>query len=164
MLEGGEIDDFQHESHKLPILQKRVPRHLSQETFDRYRGLQRQRNELRKQRPRSLDQALCVTEIGPGPRGTFVLLRGNPQNKGDRVDPGFPSVLTEMKPSLPTPRPGAQTAGRRRVLADWLASPQNPLTARVIVNRVWQYHFGRGLVRSSSNFGYGGTPPTHPEL
>jgi hypothetical protein len=54
--------------------------------------------------------------------------------------------------------------GRRRVLADWIASPDNPLTSRVIVNRVWQYHFGRGIVRSSSNFGYQGAPPTHPDL
>jgi hypothetical protein len=50
------------------------------------------------------------------------------------------------------------------VLADWIASPENPLTARVLVNRVWQYHFGRGIVRSTSDFGYRGTPPTHPEL
>ena len=50
------------------------------------------------------------------------------------------------------------------MLADWIADPANPLTARVMVNRVWQYHFGRGIVRSSSNFGYQGSPPTHPEL
>jgi hypothetical protein len=67
-------------------------------------------------------------------------------------------------PELPTRREGSESSGRRRVLADWIASPTNPLTARVMVNRVWQFHFGRGLVRSSSNFGYMGTPPTHPEL
>jgi hypothetical protein len=50
------------------------------------------------------------------------------------------------------------------VLAEWIASPENPLTARVIANRLWHYHFNRGLVRSTSDFGYGGTPPTHPEL
>src|SRR5207245_7210055 len=58
----------------------------------------------------------------------------------------------------------AGSAGRRRVLADWIANPENPLSTRVLVNRLWQYHFGRGIVRSTSNFGYQGTPPTHPEL
>jgi hypothetical protein len=67
--------------------------------------------------------------------------------------------LPEFKPA-----DNGRSSGRRRVLADWIASPQNQLTHRVIVNRVWQYNFGRGLVRSSSNFGYMGTPPTHPEL
>jgi mono/diheme cytochrome c family protein len=163
-LAGGEIDDFQYDANKEAILQKRVPDRLSQETFDRYRDLRRQRNELRRRRPSSLDQALCVTETGAVPPETFVLLRGNPENRGDKVEPGFPSVLTGIRPALPAPKPDAKTSGRRRALADWLASPANPLTARVIVNRVWQYHFGRGLVRSSSNFGCGGTPPTHPEL
>jgi hypothetical protein len=65
---------------------------------------------------------------------------------------------------LAEPSPDASTSGRRRVLADWIASPENPLTARVMTNRIWQHHFGRGLVRSSSDFGYRGTPPTHPEL
>src|SRR5262249_2477761 len=62
------------------------------------------------------------------------------------------------------PPSGARTPGRRKVLADWIASKDNPLTARVMANRIWQHHFGRGIVRSSSDFGYQGTPPTHPEL
>src|SRR5205823_1625126 len=101
------------------------------------------------------------------PKETKVLLRGNPQSHGDRVEPGFPAVLTlpgAPDPQLPKLPADSESSGRRRVLADWIASPDNPLTSRVIVNRVWQYHFGRGIVRSSSNFGYQGTPPTHPEL
>jgi hypothetical protein len=95
------------------------------------------------------------------------LLRGNPQSQGDRVEPGFPSVLLtagSLDPQITPVPPEYESSGRRRVLADWIASPVNPLTSRVMVNRVWQYHFGRGIVRSSSNFGYMGTPPTHPEL
>jgi hypothetical protein len=65
---------------------------------------------------------------------------------------------------VPTPPPGAKSSGRRTALASWIASPQNPLTARVMANRIWQYHFGRGIVRSPSNFGKQGDAPTHPEL
>ena len=67
-------------------------------------------------------------------------------------------------PQIVPPESGSRTCGRRLALANWIASPDNPLTARVIVNRVWQHHFGRGIVRSASDFGYRGTLPTHPEL
>src|SRR5262249_4669786 len=90
--------------------------------------------------------------------------RGNPQAKGDKVEPAFLSVLGAPSPVIPEPPPGARTSGRRRVLADWIASPDNPLTARVLANRVWQHHFGRGIVRSPNNFGTPGDRPTHPEL
>ena len=71
-------------------------------------------------------------------------------------------MLTAAVPRPAQPRD--KSSGRRTVLADWIADPTNPLTARVMVNRIWQYDFGRGIVRSASNFGYQGTPPTHPEL
>ncbi len=167
LLQGGERDDFKHETNRLSIVQKHVPAEVSRQTCDRYRALLRQREGLRKNPPRAGEQALCVAEEGPRARDTFVLRRGNPQNRGDRVEPGFPAVLTPpgaADPTIPAPPPGARTSGRRRVLAEWIADPANPLTARVMVNRVWQYHFGRGIVRTSSNFGYQGAPPTHPEL
>jgi hypothetical protein len=91
-------------------------------------------------------------------------MRGSPYAEGDEVTPGFPSVIDTTSPEIPAPPRDAKTSGRRRVLAEWIASPANPLTARVMANRVWHYHFNRGLVRSTSDFGYGGTPPTHPEL
>lgn len=163
-LMGGEKDDFKYPKNRPAILRKHVPDLVSQETLEHYQQLRRQHVELMKKAPKALDLALCVTEAGPQPKDTHILLRGNPQSKGDKVTPGFPSVLTHLFPSVPAPRPTAQTSGRRRALADWIADPRNPLTTRVIANRVWQHHFGRGLVRSSSNFGYGGTPPTHPEL
>lgn len=164
-LPGGEIDDFKFPRNRRDILRKHRGELISGEEFDRYESLHRQRGQLERQRPTALEQALCVKEDAQ-PRDTFVLLRGNPQSHGDKVEPAFPSVLTvagTKSPVIPS-RDRSDSSGRRRVLADWIASPNNLLTARVMVNRVWQYHFGRGLVRSSSNFGYMGTPPTHPEL
>lgn len=87
---------------------------------------------------------------------THVLVRGDVRSPGLRVEPAWPAVLGETPSQLsPTPR---------QALADWLASPQNPLVARVWVNRLWQSHFGRGLVDSASNFGTHGDVPTHPLL
>jgi hypothetical protein len=83
---------------------------------------------------------------------------------GETVQPGFPEVLGFAPPSIPAPSASAKSTGRRRVLADWMASPGNPLTARVMVNRIWQHHFGRGLVRSPNDFGFQGSRPTHPDL
>ena len=91
-------------------------------------------------------------------------MRGNPHVPGDKVEPGFLQVLGDNATVIPTPDPGAKTSGRRRALADWIASPDNPLTARVLANRLWQHHFGRGIVRSPNNFGLQGDKPTHPEL
>jgi hypothetical protein len=73
-------------------------------------------------------------------------------------------LFGDAAPLIPPAADDARSAGRRRVLAEWIASPRNMLTARVIVNRVWQHHFGRGIVRSANNFGELGSPPTHPEL
>jgi len=166
-LPGGEIDDFKYQQYRVRILQKHVPDLVSQETLDRYIALSDERETLSRNRPMTLLPALCVTEEGPKPKDTFVLRRGNPQNQGDKVEPGIPSVLLPSDardPSIPSPARDAKTSGRRTVLADWLADPKNPLTCRVMVNRLWQYNLGRGIVRSTNNFGYAGTPPTHPEL
>jgi mono/diheme cytochrome c family protein len=159
-LEGGERDDFEQPHNRPDILRKHVPQHVSREDYARYRSLVRERASLERSRP----QALCVGEVGPEPPETYILLRGNPRSKGARVEPAFPTVLSSAPPRLPTPDPGAKSSGRRRALADWIASPDNPLTARVMANRILQHHFGRGLVRTPSDFGYRGTPPTHPEL
>jgi mono/diheme cytochrome c family protein len=133
---------------------------------ERYQRFSEERRELQKLLRTKVagETALCVTEAGRHAPETFVLPRGNPHLKGDKVEPAFLVVLGGVQPILPTPQPQARTTGRRLVLANWIASPDNPLTTRVIVNRIWQYHFGRGIVRSSSNFGLQGDRPTHPEL
>lgn len=164
---AGEKDDFAHAENRLAILEKHVGTIISEKDLEKYRALRSERDALNQNRPASLETALAVIEQGPQARETFLLMRGLPASKGDKVEPGFPAVLTAVgthDPVIPPSPPGAQSAGRRRVAADWIASPQNPLTSRVLVNRLWQYNFGRGLVRSSSNFGYMGSPPTHPEL
>jgi hypothetical protein len=94
------------------------------------------------------------------PEPTRVLRRGDPMQEADEVAPGTP-VFIGTPCDLPADLPEHD---RRRALADWIASGDNPLTARVMVNRIWQHHFGRGIVETPSDFGAMGARPTHPEL
>jgi hypothetical protein len=98
------------------------------------------------------------------PPPTYFLVRGDPESHGSLMKPGFVGVATYGNPPTEIPRPDGRTSGRRLALAEWLGSQQNPLTARVAVNRVWSHHFGRGIVSTLDNFGKMGDLPTHPEL
>ncbi len=100
------------------------------------------------------------------PSPTYIYRRGEYTNVGQLVGPGVPSALTDGKTpfDVKPPWPGSKKTGRRLALARWLVGTDHPLTARVMVNRIWYHHFGRGIVKSLSNFGSTGTPPTHPEL
>ena len=82
------------------------------------------------------------------------------------MEPGPPLVLSASgrEIAFPKPAPQAKTTGRRLALAQWLASDSNPLTARVMVNRIWQHHFGKGIVETPNDFGRMGAAPSHPEL
>jgi mono/diheme cytochrome c family protein len=95
---------------------------------------------------------------------SYFLIRGDVENHGSLMKPGFIEVITFGNPPTEIPRPDGQTSGRRLALAQWIASPQNPMTARVIVNRLWQKHFGRGIVATLENFGKMGERPTHQAL
>ena len=104
---------------------------------------------------------------GPNVSTTYVLERGHWNRKGEPVEPGFPSAIEGHSQPAPIdldPFGRYPTRGRRLALARWIASPENPLTARVMVNRLWQWHFGRGIVDTPSDFGKNGSPPTHPRL
>lgn len=92
------------------------------------------------------------------PHDVRIQLRGEPDRPGDMVPRGF------IKSLGGGPLPSTSTGSGRLELAQWLTRPENPLTARVMVNRVWQFHFGRGLVKTPNDFGVRGVPPTHPEL
>jgi Protein of unknown function (DUF1553)/Protein of unknown function (DUF1549) len=95
---------------------------------------------------------------------SYFLVRGDPNSRGSLMKPGFITVATYGNPRTEIPPADGHTSGRRRALAEWLASRENPLTPRVIVNRVWHHHFGRGIVATLDNFGKMGESPTHPEL
>jgi Protein of unknown function (DUF1553)/Protein of unknown function (DUF1549) len=129
-----------------------------------YKKARQQLENLEKAPLPPFPRALSVKETGRTAPETFILVRGSSHNRGEKVEPGFPSVLGFPQPTIPAPGPDATTCGRRRVLAEWIASPKNPLTARVMVNRIWQHHFGRGIVASPNNFGEAGEQPTHPQL
>ena len=100
------------------------------------------------------------------PSPTYIYRRGDFQNAGRLVGPGVPSVLTDGRTPLviTPPWPGAEKTGARLALARWLVQPDHALTARVWVNRLWQHHFGTGIVATAENFGRSGARPTHPEL
>src|SRR4051812_31489339 len=95
---------------------------------------------------------------------SYFLIRGDVENHGSQMKPGFIDVITYGNPPTEIPRPDGRTSGRRLALAQWIASPQNPMTARVAVNRLWQKHFGRGIVATLDNFGKMGEPPSHQDL
>ena len=120
---------------------------------------------------------LLQAEITPPPRiralwdrgvpsPTYILPRGDPSSFGRLIGPGVPSVLTDGRTPFGAkpPWPGSTKTGRRLAFARWLILPDHPLTARVMVNRIWQHHFGAGIVRSTGNFGKTGDKPSHPEL
>jgi hypothetical protein len=106
-------------------------------------------------------KVMALIETKPEVPPTHVMLRRLAANKGEEVSAAVPVVLTRQP--LPFPKPD-KTSLRRRTLAEWIGAQENPLTWRVMVNRVWQHHFGAGLVITPSNFGISGAKPTHPEL
>ncbi|MDQ3012410.1 MAG: DUF1549 and DUF1553 domain-containing protein, partial [Acidobacteriota bacterium] len=128
---------------------------LTPEERDARKAIQAEIDAINKTRPSLLPAVMGVTDIDK-PAQAYLLKRGDITMKGDPVEPGLPSVLCGDA--------GLQPVNRRKQMADWIASMENPLTARVIANRIWQYHFGAGLVRTPSDFGATGDRPSHPEL
>ena len=123
------------------------------------KDLETQIAALRESTP-DLPRSYFLNEPKP-PGITHLLIRGNARAPGPEVPPAVPAILTKTQPMFPQ---SADTSMRRLTLARWIADPENPLTARVIVNRVWQAHFGEALVRTPSDFGRIGEKPSHPEL
>ena len=105
-----------------------------------------------------------LQEKSGSPPPSYLMLRGDFRRQGPAVIPAFPRIANPVGEQIRPGDPGAESSGRRSQLAAWLTRPDHLLTSRVIVNRVWQHHFGRGLVDTPSDFGVMGGSPTHPEL
>jgi hypothetical protein len=139
----------------------RTLRQLKGDNGKRYAELKKQLAEFDSLKPAPLPQGQFMIDLGPSAPPTYLLKGGNLEAKGDEVQPGFLSILDPGDPKI-TPLPNS--TGRRSVLAQWLADPKNPLVSRVMVNRIWHYHFGRGIAATPGDFGMMGTRPTHPQL
>ncbi len=125
---------------------------------EKHVGLLKQLAKFDEFKPAPLPSALIATDVSATAPPLFL-----PKKPQQPIEPGLLSVFDE-KPMTILPPGMTNTTGRRTELARWLTDPENPLTTRVIVNRVWQYHFGRGLVGTSSDLGRVGEKPSHPEL
>ena len=122
--------------------------------------LQKELEDKQDELPEPLPSLFTVKDDLAKKAEVRVLARGDYQNKGDRVGMRVPGIfLPENAPELPE-----DTAKPREVLAHWITSPENPLTARVMANRIWQYHYGRGIVATPNDFGRMGERPVNPEL
>ncbi|HJZ55810.1 MAG TPA: DUF1549 and DUF1553 domain-containing protein [Gemmataceae bacterium] len=139
-----------------------VSKSLKPAEKEQWDALKAQFVDLSKEKPADPPRAMAMTDVGPEPPTTHLLKRGNWRFPGEEVVPGFLSAIdgrdAEVKPTA------SGTSGRRTALAKWISDPKNPLTSRVIVNRLWQQHFGKGIVASPGDFGATGERPTHPEL
>jgi cytochrome c553 len=122
--------------------------------------------ERQKERPAALEALSVFVETDPKPLAHHILLRGQHNAPGKEVEPGVPLAFASAKSIYePAAKPAGQvSSGRRTAFARWVASPENPLFARVMVNRIWQRHFGVGIVATPDNLGQSGAAPSHPEL
>jgi hypothetical protein len=107
---------------------------------------------IEKQRPKLLPMALAIGERGRVAQPSFFLFRGSADSPGSQVTPGVLSVVSETEWTFSQPPPNATSSGAGAA-GEWLTWKDNPLTARVMVNRMWQHHFGEGIARTPGNFG-----------
>ena len=146
---------------------------FTEEARARWDALKAELDRVRDAKPDGPPTALAIIDTKPDPEATFLLDRGDFKAKKEQLQVGFLSVLTsgrspeEYWSAARRDIPPNRSTGQRRALAEWMTDADHgagALLARVIVNRVWQHHFGEGLVRTVSDFGVRGEPPTHPEL
>jgi hypothetical protein len=145
---------------KIAVSDEDANQAMNDEEKQQREAFEKQLSEL-EQRKRKFTHALLATDGNAGE--TKLLHQGDHKQPRETVPPGFISALDPNPAAIEKPAKSG-TQGRRLALAKWIASPENPFTARVMVNRLWQHHFGQGLVATPNDFGLGGATPTHPEL
>jgi len=137
----------------------KFPEKLKEEEKKRWLALHKELKTFESLKPKPLPVAYSVADVGPIAPPTRIPGKRN----GEDIEPGFLTLL-DPNPAVIEPPAGLASTGRRTALATWITDPSNPLSTRVIVNRVWQKHFGRGLVATPSDFGRLGETPSHPQL
>ncbi len=154
--------DWKERTEKVQEEVKQLEKELLRVEGEAARRVRAKIEGAKRRLPAPLPSISTVRNVEGQRTAIHVLKRGEWERKGERVGPRLPSVFLQdvgEAPELP-----ADTKSPRTVLAKWVVAPDNPLTARVLVNRVWQYHFGKGLVETPNDFGANGQPPSHPEL
>ncbi|HMF15767.1 MAG TPA: DUF1553 domain-containing protein, partial [Gemmataceae bacterium] len=147
---------------QLQVKRDQMVKAMKPQVQKEWQGLAEQLSKIEAHKPPALAVTQGVTDIGPEAPPTFVLHRGDWQRKRAQVEPGYLSMI-DSKPAK-IPHVSSKTTGRRTALANWLTDKSNPLTSRVMMNRLWQHHFGKGIVGTPGDFGAMGEKPSHPEL
>ena len=155
---------LQMDSLRAKITEKDIVALMPADVRTKHESVKAEIAQVEATKPAPYATARAIGEGGREPRPSYFLHRGSTDAKGSVMTPGIISVTSEKEFDFPAAPPDAKTSWRRRGFAEWLVSPENPLTARVMVNRLWQHHFGEGIVRTPSNFGKMGEAPSHPEL
>jgi len=166
--DAAEVKEFMKELNVANVFfQERDGPIFKEQAWTKYMAsrdnLQHLNELLQRYRPMAYAVKDVVPPDVPGLPEIHVLRGGDLSAKAEKVEPGFLQCITGKEEPAKIPYRD-ETSGRRLALAEWIASPQNPLTARVMVNRLWQYHFGEGLVRTPSDFGKNGSRSSHTEL
>jgi hypothetical protein len=146
----------------MTIEPKKMMAALPEETRAGWQGRKKEMEALVAAAPAPLPTASGMTDAGAEATPVRMLRKGNFANPGEVIEPGFLSVFGSTAP--PKFEPTGSTTGRRKALAEWVTKPDHPLTARVMINRLWLGHFGRGIVSTPGDFGTQGASPSHPEL
>ena len=155
---------LQMDSLRAKITEEHIVALMPADVQAKHAGVKAEIEATEEKKPRPYPTARAISEGARNPRPSYFLHRGSIDAKGSVMTPGVLSVVNEKEHEFPLPPPDVKSSWRRRGFAEWLVSPDNPLTARVMVNRLWQHHFGEGIVRTPSNFGKMGDPPSHPAL